>query len=58
MDNPGSYSDLALAAAAIGVRTGHPKAKEAYEFLLKNLRNIPRQRPANPCFAFSAEPQK
>ena len=58
LDNPGSYCDLALGASAIGIRTGHPQAKQVYDFLAANAKNIVARRASNPCFAFSTEPLK
>lgn len=55
-DYAGGYSDLALAAAAIGVRTGHPEAPAARDFLLRSLEDVVAQRPANPPFAMGAGP--
>jgi hypothetical protein len=54
-DYAGGYCDLALAAAAIGIRTGNPKAKAAYDYLVANTKNVLPSRPSNPCFAFSTE---
>ena len=57
-DYAGGYCDLALAASAIGIRTGHPKAKATYDYLVANTKNVLPNRPSNPCFAFSTEQVK
>jgi len=57
-DYPGSYSDLALAASAIGIRTGFPQARQLYDFMSANAKNTVAKRASNPCFAFSTEPLK
>jgi hypothetical protein len=55
-DYPGSYCDLALAASAIGIRTGYAPARQVYEFLRSNAKNIIARRASYPCFAFGTEP--
>ena len=57
-DYAGGYCDLALASASIGLRTGHPRAKQAYDFLIANAPNVQQGRPSSPCFAFASEPVK
>jgi len=54
-DYPGSYCDLALGAAAIGIRTGFPQAKQVYDFLSANAKNTIAKRASSPCFVFSTE---
>ena len=57
-DYTGGYCGLAMATASIGMRTGHPKAKEAYDWLVANTKNVLPGQPTNPCFAYSRVPVK
>jgi len=57
-DYPGSYCDLAMGTSAIGNRTGYLPARQVYDFLRANAKDIVARRASYPSFAFGTEPVK
>ena len=57
-DYPGGYGDLALAAAAIAVRTGYPSGRQVYDYLHENLPGVVKQRADAPEWALGPEAVK
>ncbi|GIW83250.1 MAG: hypothetical protein KatS3mg105_5057 [Gemmatales bacterium] len=57
-DFAGGYADLALAAAAIGVRTGQPDAKTVFTFLQDKSPQLLAGRSRNPVFALTPVPMR
>jgi hypothetical protein len=55
-DYIGSYVSIARAAAAVGVRAGYPKAKDAYEFITKHSPQIVKGEAGDPTWSFRTTP--
>lgn len=57
-DYIGSYTSIARAAAAAGVRTGFPKARDAYDFISKNCPQTLKNENSDPTWSFSTAAER